>query len=586
MSLLKKLTFGLAVLLIAGCTDLDELLENPNGVDPSEAGSEFLFNSIQIKTAEILMGDNQNAGDAVQTGNTLYDFTSGLSRMTALTTGFTYQAAQQPGNFDAMWTDVYADLFPDIETLISIDEPLGIDGPVAAAKILEAYVLMIIADNFGDAPLPAVTITDEPVDFNRSAASGEEIYAFAIALLDEAIAQLDGADAFPNQYQDLFYNGNPEAWSTLAQTLKIRAAVTTRLVEGAGGVAAINQAVEAGIIDANSKNWEYRYGNNRSNPSNRHPLYVETYEADDGGYQSNWYMWLLNESKGFQDPRTRYYFYRKTNDILTVVAGDPNAFDCILTDVPDADFTPDHYAEILDDMPYCLGSYSDGYFGRDHLNGSGIPPDGQYRTVAGLYPAGGKYDNSTDFEDIQNSGVDGALGEGIIPMMQASYTHFLLAEAALTMGYEGDASALLRTAIELSMERVTDFEELVDAGEIIASVPVEVRNDATFVSDSVITEYIDFVMDNFDGADDGEKLNILATESLIALYGNGWEAYNLYRRTCRPNFVQPGIDPNYGQFIRSFFYPTVYVELNSLAEQKTDLLQPVFWDTNDGGCAY
>jgi hypothetical protein len=73
---------------------------------------------------------------------------------------------------------------------------------------------------------------------------------------------------------------------------------------------------------------------------------------------------------------------------------------------------------------------------------------------------------------------------------------------------------------------------------------------------------------------------------MIALYGNGLEAYNLYRRTCLPGDVQPSIDENSGPFIRSAFYPAVLANRNLNVEQKATQQEPVFWDTNDAGCTY
>ena len=591
MNNLKSYLIALGLIITAaGCNDLDELLVNPNGVDPSEAGAEFLYNNIQIKTAEVLAGAVQNDGTDNATNFTLYDLTGGLSRMSNLDlTGFTYNAAHAPTDFNALWTDIYADLFPDIDAYLAIVEPLGLDGSAGSVKVIRAYMLMLLVDLFGDVPSAAAGQGTD--NLNPMPTPGAEVYAQAVQLLMEAEAQLSGenggnfSDGFDN-----FYNEDETKWLALAKSLRLRAAVATRLVNEGESASIINGLLsEDGLITENNGNFEYQYGSNRANPSSRHPFYVDSYEENSPQYQSNWYMWLLSESKGFPDPRTRYYFYRQEKDIFPgVVNSDPDAFDCIFTRVPTQDDIPPHYAAVSEDMPYCLGSYSQGYFGRDHLNGSGIPPDEQYRTVFGLYPAGGMYDDDVRFMDVLNGGEDGAQGAGIIPIWQASWTHFQLAEAALTIdGVNADAAELLRDGIALSMDRVRSFESLLDGGEVIATRPREVTLDETFVPDSTVQQYIDFVMENFDNADDDGKLEIIAQEYMIALWGNGQEAYNLYRRTCRPAQIQPAIDQNPGQFIRSFFYPAVHANLNQNVTQKGDDLQEtVFWDTNGPGCTY
>lgn len=577
MNLFKKIALAMIVLSVAACADLDELLINPNGVDPSRADAVSLYNSVQLNFRNVA---NSQA---------VYQFAGGLCRMDSETGGFTYQATHGPTEFDDFWNDAYADLFPDADAYIALAEAIGLDAEAASVKIMKAYTYMVLVDLFGEVPFSqAGQGNGDPQILTPANDSGADVYNGAIALLDEALAQLDGAGDFGSAAFDNFYGGSAEQWTKLANTLKLRAAVTTRLVGGAGGVGTINGIVTSGdFIAANGDNFEFQYGSSRANPNTRHPWYNNSYEATDGDYQSTWYMWLLSESKGFPDPRTRYYFYRQERDIVSAYEDDPNAFDCIFTGIPDPEAIPPHYEAISSEMPYCLGSYTQGYFGRDHLNGSGIPPDGQYRTLYGLYPGGGVFDDGTTNEGQQQNGITGALGAGIAPIWQSSFTHFILAEAVLTMGATGNARELLEAGIELSQNRVRGFESLVDGGEIIATTPTIVTVGETFPADSLFTNYVNFVLDEYDAAtSDEDRLGIVAREYLIALWGNGIEGYNLYRRTCLPAKVQPAIDPNPGPFIRSALYPATHVNLNINVTQKNSFTDPVFWDTNDASCNY
>jgi hypothetical protein len=77
-----------------------------------------------------------------------------------------------------------------------------------------------------------------------------------------------------------------------------------------------------------------------------------------------------------------------------------------------------------------------------------------------------------------------------------------------------------------------------------------------------------------------DKLNVIEKEYLLAAWGNGLEPYNNYRRTGKPDNFQRTLLPNEGSFIRSFFYPTVYVNFNKNAVQKTTVTTQVFWDNN------
>ena len=78
-------------------------------------------------------------------------------------------------------------------------------------------------------------------------------------------------------------------------------------------------------------------------------------------------------------------------------------------------------------------------------------------------------------------------------------------------------------------------------------------------------------------------MRVIAREYWLALYGNGIEAYNLYRRTGQPDGMQPGLNPVVGKFPRSFIYPDAYVNRNSNAKQKADFGVKVFWDNNPDG---
>ena len=84
-----------------------------------------------------------------------------------------------------------------------------------------------------------------------------------------------------------------------------------------------------------------------------------------------------------EDPRIRFYFYRQDPDLTD---NPPNEFSCVVAGIPP------HYLAADPNMPFCAAAPKKGYYGRDHGNGSGIPPDGPNRTVYGLYPAGGRFD--------------------------------------------------------------------------------------------------------------------------------------------------------------------------------------------------
>jgi hypothetical protein len=321
--------------------------------------------------------------------------------------------------------------------------------------------------------------------------------------------------------------------------------------------------VDAGnLITSDADEFTFRYGTQQAAPNSRHPRYNEGYVASGGagGYIATQYMYSLRFEKGLQDPRTRYYFYRQTSS-----SGSQQQIPCAYQNAPA------HYTAT---MPYCY--VGQGYWGRDHGDNGGIPPDGTQRTVWGVYPAGGRFD-CNDF--AATTLTVGGRGAGISPIWMSFFTDFILAEAALTTtGTGGDARALLQSGITKSINRVLGFPTQIGVDPCAAAIP----------SSTAINNYVNLVMGQYDAATTNDaKLDIVMREYWLALWGNGLDAYNAYRRTGKPkaslnggNGFQFTLQPNTGGFIRSFLYPSVFVNLNVNATQKGNWTTKVFWDTN------
>ncbi|MEM9720868.1 MAG: SusD/RagB family nutrient-binding outer membrane lipoprotein [Bacteroidota bacterium] len=558
------------LLLFVGLTACDntefDLLDNPNAPTPETASFDALYNNIQLTFENIYSTSQGSPGAQAR----MYHMGS-----------FTYLANVTPNTFNFLWNVAYAGLFPDIDALVTIANERGLAIHSGTSKIMKAYTLMALVDLMGNVPnsqaMQGLDLISPPAD------DGSTIYANAVALLDEAIAELTGTTANSPAIEQ-FYGGDAAKWITFAKTLKLRAAVTTRLVDPAGSAATINALVSEGdIIDDASEDFQYQFGNQRTNPNSRHPFYNSHYEVGDGPYLSNYYMWLLRADKEDEnenaviDPRIRFYFYRKISD---AAAQDPTTYSCHFSLLPDQAAQPDHWAAVDPRLPYCIVLPGDGYSGRDHGNGEGIPPDGPTRTSYGLYPGGGMLDID-EFEDTRNEGTTGGLGEGIWPIMLSSFVDFMRAEAALTINTNDDPRSLLATGIRKSMDKVISFKNLVP---LTLAKTLIVRGDTINVednfvpSDADVSDYINFVLSQYDAAtSDDERLDIVMKEYFIALWGNGLEAYNMYRRTGKPGNMQPALETFVGDFPRSFLLPNDHVTRNSAASQRT-LSDLVFWD--------
>ncbi len=556
MKWIYRLSIFSLFLSLSACDSLElDLLENPNAVSPNNANVNFLYNQIQISFKNFYL-------------NT-YFFPASLSRMQQLGGG-NYGNSFNGLSFNGIWSNCYSDLLPDMQTLGNIATEKGFAFHGGTTKIMKAYVLFTMVDLFGKVPYSdALKGTDSR---NPTADDGKGIYDAALVLLDEAIVDLGNATA-PKPTSDMYFGGSNAKWIALANTLKLRAYNNTRLVN-ADSKAKIADLLTKDLIDNASEDFVFQYSNQRVNPNTRNGNYNGSYETSDGDYLSTYYMWVLYGEKKIEDPRTRFYFYRQNTDL-----SDPEVYN-VNTRSCDEKAFPAHYPA---GMPYCV-DLERGFWGRDHQNNTGTPPDGNIRTIYGLYPSGGRFDDNSAANQ-QQAGTTGALGTGIEPIWLSSFTDFVKAEAALTLGTTGDPRALLESAVSKSIDKVYSFASKVAAdldkvvGKDPNGNPVTAR--AAFLPGAnEKAAYIAEVLRLYDeAADNRGKLRVIMKEYYIAAWKNGIEVYNSLRRTLFPDNLQPSLNPNPGDFYRTALYPTDYVELNSNAEQKSAKEQ-VFWDNN------
>jgi len=517
------------------CYELD-LQDNPNAVIPERADIEFLYNKVQLEYGQFMQQATDNTAEVI--------------RHRAMF-GARYDVAYSPTTFNGIWTRGYADILPDIEAVTNIANENGLLTHLGIVQIMKAHVLMTLVDLFGDVPYTqALQGTDNILP---SADSGKDVYAAALVLLDEGIANLTTGGA--NVTNELFYNSDGAGWIKAANTIKLKYHLNLRLTDAGGSTSAINALIADGnLIDEATEDFTAEYGTNRENPDARHPWYSSAYEASNGPYMSNYFMWSMLDEKPMVDPRLRYYIYRQDCDTT-----DEDEFTLDCPNQP----RPTHYTG---PYPWCVASEL-GWWGRDHGNNDGIPPDGQKRSTYGLYPAGGSFD-ADDCAHVQNQGADGAKGGGILPLMLSSYTHFMLAESALMLGTDGNARDYLEEGVRQSFAKVASFGSL-------TTVP-----DTFAINDSLVTDYVDYVLGQYDAGSMDEKLGVIMKEYHLASWGTAIEMYNGYRRTSHPKDMQPSRDPDQGAFSTSMWYPSVYVDRNANASQKANVAGKVFWDTN------
>lgn len=525
---IKKFIFGFCALALVGVTscettDLD-INDNPGSLTSESADPNFILNGLQFSTGI------QNVS--------LSGITSGVVRQ--INQFGTYASSAGPETMNGPWSNAYS-LTSNLNLLKELSAEKNLPVHVGIGQVLEVMAYINLVDYMGTAVYSEAV---NPAFTQPNLDEGIDIYKAMLAQLDEALVNLNGQGSIT--HEDIYYE-ELSSWKKLANTLKIKIYVQSRLAgddwdgDGTSNKSAIEAVVTGGsFISANADDFQVYFGTKETNPDTRHYGFTTNYITAADDYMSNDFMNRLINGKSMEDPRLPYYIYRQTLE-------DPLTLD------PGGDLLPCNGNA---DYQYCyLGS---GYWGRDHADDEGIPNDGVYRSTWGVYPAGGAFDEGNGGSTLESINLGGA---GIQPIILASFTHFWLAEAALTMGVNADARAMLKAGMELSFSKVGDF-----AGKAI--------------DEADVTAYVDEVLANYDAAaTNDDKLAIVMEEFYIASFGNSVEPYNNYRRTGYPVLGESVITNT--DFPRSFFIPSSEINSNDNPDlEQKKLGDRVFWDTN------
>lgn len=547
----KKL--GIMLLFVASACQLDNDTTNPNNLTPAAADPDLLMNAIQLNFA----GFYSSASGS----------TDQLVRVNAMTGGYRYPTAINASSANGLWSVAYQGVLTNTKTLIPIAQAKSLTTHVAMAKIFEAYVYLTLVDIFNDVPRTEALLG---TNFAPKTDAATDVYAYAIGLLTEARTELakTGAAAGTNiaSTLDLYYAGSRANWTALANTLELKAWLNIRTLPArvAEADTKITALLASNIIDSSAEDFTFKYGITTV-PDSRHPIYNQYYgntAGTAGGYLANYFLNEIYQGMGVQDPRWRYYVYRQVgsiNPLNTVPTFDQKALGC----TPGT--PPPHYTAV--NAVFCV--FEPGFYGRDHGDASGTPPDSPVITCAGVYPAGGRPDNNSVVNTAYNKPTkrgDGANGAGIEPIWMAFYTDFIKAEISARRGDPATAKTQLNTAITNSITAVKAFA--VSRGQAVSPASLEPSTPA----------YLTAVNTAYDAAT--LKTDVIGREFYIAAFGNGVEQYNSYRRTSSPRNLQPTLQTGSGPWTRSFPYPATYTTLAGKEAKNNEQVNKVFWDGN------
>lgn len=554
--IMKNIWVLLVVLYLGSCTNnyLD-INKDPN--NPTEAVMDQLLSGGQFYMTQ-----------AFSQGNFLGN---GLSTFVhQIVTRETQNYGMTPGdnNIFNSWNYLYTYALPAYDAIIAAGEKDGNLIYAGVAKTLKAYSFSMMVDIWGDIPYSEFNV--QGVNAPKPDSS-KDIYNSLIALLEEANANLNNAEAengLKPKADDYFYGGSVDKWTKLNNTIQLKLLLQSRKAKAdiTGWKTKLDALIAANKFIESSGDFQFWFNTGTSPQDMRHPA-ISQYTGQQTNYISPFfyetmkgqrYNTIDNPFAGIEDPRIPYYF---VNQLKTGQASE----------------NPHEYRN---------GNFMSIFFATNGPNASGS--NDKSLTKIGFYAAGGKYDDGKGGTIT----LESKYGQAPHKMITFFSLKFMLAELALAGETTGDAKALLGEAINASIDHI---HSVIDKQSDAA------QKNTPKITAANKTEFVNAVLAKYDAADANGKMRIVMTQKWIANYFNPIDSYTDYRRTGYPVMFDPektqdpgnGVNPtvaerspaevplvNFTSYPRSLYYPTnSETELNPNMPQKTNLSTPfVFWD--------
>jgi hypothetical protein len=288
----RLIAIGAALLMMTACTNnFDEINTNPN--EPNVVPAEFLLTHAQESILDQIYGgfDNQRIGMTLAQYWSQNQYTE-ESR-------FQYRA----GTNNTTWSTIYTGI-NNLQEIIRLNEARAAgrnENEIAVARIMKAWTYHFLTDVYGDIPYgEALNIAGGVVA--PAYTPQQEIYQDLLKELTEASAQIDPeGEGFGSG--DLVYGGDLEKWRKFANSLKMRVAIRMADRMPQQALAAIQEAVTAGVFTSNADNAAIQY---RASQPNTNPVYTDVIVANRIDYSAS--DVLLNQLQSRKDPRLSAYF--------------------------------------------------------------------------------------------------------------------------------------------------------------------------------------------------------------------------------------------------------------------------------------
>jgi hypothetical protein len=303
---MKKLVIaamGIAsVCAISSCKKYLDINKSPNNIVESAAPMDLLLTNVTINTG--FMGGSDLFRWSALATQQLSGQTTGGETQTQMYEKYLIQSA----DVNNAWSSYFATTLNDIEVIIKNAKAANAPYYEGVAKLLKAYNYQIIVDAWGNVPFSEAQQGGQ-ANYSPKFDDGAAIYTAMLTLIDEALAQLNGASTGPvPSTNSTIYSGSFTAkkinWIKFGNTLKLRMLLHYSKADKAGMVTKITTLVNSGVpfFETNADNFEMPFLNqsNRFNP-------IHQFEVSRNNYlfPNKFLVDMMNTKL---DPRRPFFF--------------------------------------------------------------------------------------------------------------------------------------------------------------------------------------------------------------------------------------------------------------------------------------
>ncbi|TGE19248.1 SusD/RagB family nutrient-binding outer membrane lipoprotein [Hymenobacter elongatus] len=440
-------------------------------------------------------------------------------------------------SYSNQWSGLYSDCLINNEQVIIQGTASQNWDYVGIAQIQKAFVFSQMVDMWGSIPYSEALLgeANRAPKFDKDS----DIYKSLFTLIDAGIENL-AKPGYSTTLEDadLIYGSSgaasKEKWARLGRTLKLKLYNQIRLnpsevISASELTTKVTELLGQSLIASNADDYEFKY-NNSVTPENRNLGFIADY-ATPSRENTIGRFFYVDMMTARNDPRVNYYFY---NQLATT---SPRT---------GADFQLGRFVTVL------LGS----------IGPNANQANSEFRTLPGLYPVGGRYDNGV-------GGVANASsGKGVVAQRFLTYASRFFTEAEVRLTILKDPTGA-RTALDKGVQAAFDKVNAIAAAD---GSPLISAADIDTYKTAVLSRY---------GAG---SLQVIMEEKYKAGFGFGEDIYTDYRRTGFPVITLPGspAEPNTritGGYPRRLPYRQDDLTSNPNAPQQVNVvLDRIFWD--------